>query len=63
MDELFRLMRDDLVIKMYDNNIDLDDIAFYLDMSLDEFLRYLKLEKTDYLVYRNAFNAVEMVEK
>ncbi len=63
MSELFKLMRDDLVIKMYDNNIDLDDVAFYLDISLEEFLKYLKLEKTDYLVYKNAYNAVEMVEK
>ena len=53
MIELYKTIRDDLVNEMYDKNIPLEDIADYLDISLDDLVKYLKLEKTDYLVYKN----------
>lgn len=59
MIELYRTIVDDLVNKIYDKNLLLDDIAFYLDVSLDELVKYLRLEKTDYLVYKNIYEYIE----
>lgn len=59
MIELYKTIRDDLVNNIYDKNIPLEDIADYLDISLGDLVKYLKLEKTDYLVYKNIYKYVE----
>lgn len=59
MDNLFNIMREDIVNKLYLNNVSLDYISDDLDISVDELLSYLRLEKKDYLIFKNIDNAIE----
>lgn len=59
MNELFNNIREDIVNKLYSNNVSLDYIADDLDVSIDELLEYLRLEKKDYLVFKNIDTAIE----
>ena len=58
MDELFNNIREDIINKLYSNNVSLDYIADDLDISLDELLEYLRLEKKDYLVFKNINSSI-----
>ena len=57
--EVYKKIRDDLVNKIYEKNISLIDIANDLDMEVEELVKYLRLEKQDYLVYKKIYKSIE----
>lgn len=58
MDALFNVMREDIVNKLYSNDVSLDYIADDLEISIEELIEYLRLDKKDYLIFKNIDNAI-----
>lgn len=58
MDALFKVMREDIVNKLYSNDVSLDYIAGDLEISIEELIEYLRLDKKDYLIFKNIDNAI-----
>ena len=59
MNDLFNVMREDIVNKLYSSDISLEYIKDELDISLDELMEYLRLDKKDYLIFKNIDNAIK----
>ena len=53
MDDLCKEIRYDILKQIHDSKVSLQYIADEVNLSEEELVKYLTLEKIDYLVYKN----------
>lgn len=57
--DLYSKIRDDLVRQIYNEGININNLAQTLNMDEDELCDYLSLRKTDYLAYKTIDTAIK----
>ena len=59
MENLYKEIRLDILTKIRDLDFPIEDLAYSLSIKIEEFNKYISLEKTDYLMYRKIYSVID----